>query len=206
MRNPKVEEEVLNHYLIRDEAHLKEVLSGADSAEVCLEIGCGNGIFTARLAHSAPEALIIACELDLKRAKKTVQRFHREGLIRCRMRHGTGEELLSWFPEASIDRFYLNFPDPWPKKKHHRRRFFYPQEVLANLIEKLKPGGKIYFVSDHEEYFFFNLEERLKKNDQIASPLEKGFALSLPGYFSTHYEEKFKAMGKPIYYTFFEKI
>ena len=52
MRNPKVEEEVLNHYLIRDEAHLKEVLSGADSASVP-EIGCGNGIFTARLAHSA---------------------------------------------------------------------------------------------------------------------------------------------------------
>ncbi len=205
MRNPKVENSVLETYLIKGSDDLKEILN-YPYHEIHLEIGCGNGMFTSQLAHFNPKSLILACELDYKRTKKTISRFYKQSLTNGKFFHGKGEDLLTFLSSQSLDAFYLNFPDPWPKKKHHKRRFFYPQENLVAVIDKLKPHGKLYFVSDHEEYFFFTLEERLKKNQTIISALQKDYDFSLPNYFSTYYEDKFKAMGKRIYYACFQKI
>lgn len=205
MRNPKVENSVLETYLIQELDNLKEILDYPCS-EVHLEVGCGNGMFTAKLAHFNPQNLVLACELDFKRVKKTIKRFDKQNLTNGKIFHGKGEDLLAFLPSCSLDAFYLNFPDPWPKKKHHKRRFFHPQENLLTVIDKLKPHGKLYFVSDHEEYFFFTLEERLKKNQTIVSALQKDYDFSLPNYFSTYYEDKFKAIGKKIYYACFKKI
>lgn len=172
---------------------------------LAVEIGCGNGHFLVQIAQAMPDVFFVGCELDKKRVFKTVKKLSLAKIETSRVFLGRGEILLSFFPENSLSAIYVNFPDPWPKKRHHRRRFFYPQENLNLVVSRLKSGGRLYFVSDHEEYFFFTLNERLFKNPFLFCPFEAGFVNALPDYFSTLYEEKFKKMGKTIYYTYFQK-
>jgi tRNA (guanine-N7-)-methyltransferase len=206
MRNPKVEQENLLKYVMKSREDYKHFAKDFSPSAIRLEIGSGNGQFLVQLAASAPEELILGCDIDFIRIKKTVRKLGRENLENVRLCRGWAEDLLEWIEPASLTDIYVNFPDPWPKKRHHPRRFFYDPAKLGTLYSKLKRGGKLYFVSDHEEYFNFVLEERLKKHPFLQTPFEDGYVHDFPGYFSTLYEEKFRQEGKKIYYTFFEKM
>jgi tRNA (guanine-N7-)-methyltransferase len=205
MRNPTLKEESLDKYLLADEAALRKMLLSCPEKKIHFEIGSGNGHFLAQLAAANPDDILIGCEIDHKRVKKTIKRLELLGIHNTFLYSGRAEEVLTWLSDGSLLAFYINFPDPWPKKRHNKRRFFYPKENLQLVHQKLLDGGKLFFVSDHEEYFFFALEERLKLHDGYQCPFPQFFVSSLPGYFSTLYEEKFKKIGRRIYYTYFVK-
>lgn len=206
MRNPPLSDSVLEKFLLKDKEMVEKLIRSLCGQDIRIEIGSGNGHFLAKAAEFNPNAVFIGCDIDFKRVKKTIKKLHEMGLSNAYLFFGRGEELLEFVEKEVLSCLYVNFPDPWPKKKHHRRRFFYPLENLNMIFSRLKKEGKLFFVSDHEEYFFFTLNERLLPYDGLISPFEKGYQHSLPDYFPTLYEEKFKKEGKPIYYTFFKKI
>lgn len=204
MRNPKLEEEIVLPYVFSKEKAIL-LMQQNQGTDFNLEIGSGNGQFLVEIAEDEPNQFFVGCDIDSKRVRRTIKRIMRKGLKNCFVYFGRAEELLSWFEKPIFRRVYVNFPDPWPKKRHHKRRFFYPKENLDVVFSLLKEKGRLYFVSDHEEYFFFTVNERLSVYQGLTCPFEKGYTNQLENYYPTLYEEKFKKIGKDIFYTYFIK-
>jgi len=122
------------------------------SSPLEVEIGCGKGRFlTARAsAHTATNFLGI--DKLLKRLRKTDKKIAKAGLTNVRLIKIDAvyafEKLL---PESSVSTLYIFFPDPWPKRRHHRRRLFSP-EFMDSLCKVIVQGGGIYLATDHIEY------------------------------------------------------
>jgi tRNA (guanine-N7-)-methyltransferase len=117
-----------------------------------VEIGSGKGKFLNELATAHPERNILAIERSAKYHRLCCDRVARRGLTNVRLIRTTGEDLLfRLLDEASVANFYVLFPDPWPKKRHHKRRFF-KTEIMAALIRALMPGGRLLVKSDHHQY------------------------------------------------------
>lgn len=123
------------------------------SAPVEMEVGSGKGTFLLTEAKAFPEKNFFGIEWANKYYKYAVDRLHRWGIKNVRlMRTDAATFISEHIPDASIDVFHLYFPDPWPKKKHHKRRFFC-DENLVQLRRILKPAGIINIATDHADYF-----------------------------------------------------
>jgi tRNA (guanine-N7-)-methyltransferase len=126
-------------------------LFGRD-APTDVEIGCGKGAFLNDLASAQPERNILGVERSAKYHRLTCERAARRGLDNIRLLRTTGEDLLlRLLGEESVARFYVLFSDPWPKKRHHKRRFFTTANVEA-IGRALVPGGLLLVKSDHDAY------------------------------------------------------
>jgi tRNA (guanine-N7-)-methyltransferase len=121
-------------------------------APIDVEIGSGKGKFLNELATLHPERNILAVERSAKYHRLCCDRAARRGLENIRLVRTTGEDLLfRLLAEASVERFFVLFPDPWPKKRHHKRRIFKP-EIVAAIERALLPGGRLLVKSDHDAY------------------------------------------------------
>lgn len=121
-------------------------------AETDIEIGCGKGKFLNELAASHPERNILAVERSPKYQRLCCDRAARRGLENVRLVATTGEDLLlRLLSPQSVHNVFVLFPDPWPKKRHHKRRFIKPEAVAA-IRRALVPGGMLFVKSDHEAY------------------------------------------------------
>jgi len=117
-----------------------------------VEIGSGKGKFLNELATANPERNILAVERSAKYHRLCCDRAARRGLTNIRLLRTTGEDLLlRLLDEASVANFYVLFPDPWPKKRHHKRRLF-TTEIVAALSRALVVGGRLLVKSDHADY------------------------------------------------------
>ncbi len=117
-----------------------------------IEIGSGKGKFLNETAALHPERNMLAVERSPKYQRLCCDRAARRGLDNVRLVRTTGEDLLFRLLAAeSVQTFYVLFPDPWPKKRHHKRRFVKP-EVVAAIRRALVPGGALLVKSDHEGY------------------------------------------------------
>ncbi len=164
------------------------------SAPTDVEIGSGKGKFLNEWATAHPERNVLAVERSAKYYRLCCDRASRRGLGNVRLIRTTGEDLLyRLLPDESVDSFFVLFPDPWPKKRHHKRRFITP----TNLIEMrraLVPGGRLLVKSDHEAYSVV-----IKETLGVAT----GFtALDSAECFSdlpvTGFEQKYLADGRSI--------
>ena len=108
--------------------------------EVWVEIGFGGGEHLAGQAALHPDVLLLGAEPFVDGQAKLVSQVEREGLANVRIHPGDARELLAALPDASADRVFILFPDPWPKTRHHKRRLIQP-EFVAELARVLKPGG-----------------------------------------------------------------
>ena len=108
-------------------------------AELHLEIGFGAGEHLLRLARMHPEHDFIGCEPFENGVAALLPRVAEEGLENIRIHHGDARDLLDVLPAGGLARCYLLYPDPWPKKKHHRRRFVQP-ETLDQLARAIMPA------------------------------------------------------------------
>ena len=118
-----------------------------------VEIGCGNGHFMVEYCLKNPTTLFIGVEIKKKRCLKAQRKIDKRGLANARVIHGSAEEVLKILPADSVDSFHLYFPDPWPKARHRRRRFF-RRGNIETLRLKLKAGGFIFFITDYFDYYF----------------------------------------------------
>ncbi len=123
-----------------------------------LEIGFGMGGATAQIAHANPGQDYLGVEVHTPGVGNLLKLVQDQGLSNVRViQHDAVEVLRHMISDASLDGVHIFFPDPWPKKRHHKRRLL-QAEFLALLCTKLKPGGYLHFATDWEEYAQWALE------------------------------------------------
>jgi tRNA (guanine-N7-)-methyltransferase len=131
-----------------------------DAAEVWLEIGFGGGEHMAAQGGRRPDVLILGAEPFLNGVASAVRHVEEQALANVRILHGDARALMMALPDASLDRVFILFPDPWPKTRHHKRRIV-QTDTLAELARLLKPGGRLRFATDWAEYADWALERAL---------------------------------------------
>jgi tRNA (guanine-N7-)-methyltransferase len=132
---------------------LQDLLAGRGGAAGCeVEIGCGNGHFLTEYAAEKPGTLLIGVDIKKGRCAKARDKAEKRGLSNVTIVQGLAEILLQDLPSGCVDAFHIYFPDPWPKSRHRKRRFF-TMENLRRLHAKLREGGMIYFGTDFFDYY-----------------------------------------------------
>ncbi|MHC4535279.1 MAG: tRNA (guanosine(46)-N7)-methyltransferase TrmB [Planctomycetota bacterium] len=120
---------------------------------VHIEIGSGKGTFLLNQARARPGDNFLGIEWARKYYRYAVDRIGRWGLTNVRIiRTDAAVFLADFIADDSVECFHIYFPDPWPKKRHHKRRFICPAN-LEHLIRCLKTGGQLKIATDHEDYF-----------------------------------------------------
>jgi len=118
-----------------------------------VEIGCGKGRFLTALARKNPGRNFLGVDRLLARLRKVDGKISREGLTNVRLLRIEAAYAVEFLlQEASVTTFYILFPDPWPKRRHHRRRLFEPV-FMDSLHKTLVDGGCVYVTTDHLDYF-----------------------------------------------------
>jgi tRNA (guanine-N7-)-methyltransferase len=117
-----------------------------------VEIGSGKGKFLLELAQARPERSFLAIERAGKYHRLCCRRAAKRGIDNVRLIRTTAEDLLfRLLAPDSVDTIYVLFPDPWPKKRHHKRRLFKP-DVASAMASVLRPGGRLLVKTDHPGY------------------------------------------------------
>jgi tRNA (guanine-N7-)-methyltransferase len=119
--------------------------------EVWLEIGFGSGEHLIWQAEHHPDVGLIGCEPFINGVSSLLGQVEASGIKTIRVHDGDAREVLDWLPDASLGRVFLLFPDPWPKKRHQKRRLL-TAETVGQLARALKPGGLFRFASDDGDY------------------------------------------------------
>jgi tRNA (guanine-N7-)-methyltransferase len=123
------------------------------SADVNVEIGCGKATFLLNEARSHPELNFLGLEQANKYYHHSIDRIGRWGLKNVRIiRADAASFLAERLNNACIACFHIYFPDPWPKRRHHKRRLF-SHPNIEQMLRCLQPGGTIKIATDHSEYF-----------------------------------------------------
>lgn len=164
-----------------------------------MEIGSGKGKFITTLAERNKNINYIAMEKFLPVLGKLVQKLPEEGIPNLAVLNADAENLLEYFTAGELERIYLNFSDPWPKKRHIKRRL--TNLKFLELYKKvLKDDGIIIFKTDNRDFFEFSLEQfesaGLTLRDVTYDLHNSPFA---DGNVTTEYEDKFSSLGFPIY-------
>lgn len=171
---------------------------------VIMEIGFGMGQATAQLAEETPDTNYIGCEVHKPGVGRLLGEIKKRSLSNIYIiEHDALEILDSMIPDSSLNGFHVFFPDPWPKKKHHKRRMM--QRPRTNLLaQKLIPGGYLYFATDIQDYAEQALEE-LTATEGLKNRYE-GFAPHQEWRPRTKFEQKGIDAGREIFELVFEKI
>lgn len=159
-------------YVIPFEARRLDLKSlFARQEPVILEIGFGMGQATWRIAQARPQYSYLGVEVHAPGVGKLLMSLDEAGLDNVKViQHDAIEVLESMIPESSLGGIHLFYPDPWPKKRHHKRRIM-RKELLELMVSRLEPGAYLYFVTDIEEYARSTLELL-----QTADRLENAYA------------------------------
>lgn len=134
---------------------LEQLFPAADSKPLEVDIGCGKGRFLTARAKTWPDINFLGIDRQLKRLRKADRKIRREQLANVRLlRIEASYAVRYMLPAASVQAFYVFFPDPWPKRRHHRRRLF-AGDFLDALDAVLCHSGRVHIATDHAEYFAF---------------------------------------------------
>jgi len=170
-----------------------------------LEIGFGNGNFLIDMAIREPQSNFIGIDFYHKGIRKVITHMDRLHLKNIRVAYGDASEKIPiLFEEGEISEIFINFPDPWPKKRHHKRRLIKPNFV-ESLAGKLAPQGKVRIATDFTSYAQEILEV-MQADTQFYNPHEdRGYFHERNDIPKTKYEKAFLDAGKKIYYFEFSK-
>lgn len=170
-------------------------LFGRTSPKV-LEIGFGMGETTARIATERPDTDYIGIEVHTPGVGNLLQLIAREGLANVRIiQHDAVEVVRDMIAPASLDGIHVFFPDPWPKKRHHKRRLLQPAFV-AMLATRLKPGGYLHTATDWEDYAQQMLE--VLAGEPLLENTAAGYAPRPPYRPLTKFEERGLKLGHAV--------
>ncbi len=165
-----------------------------------LEIGFGDGRFLVELARLHPEWNLLGAEVAPASVSRALRRLKREGVTRARLFRGDARFLLrNLVGLRALERVYVNFPDPWPKKKHASRRLL--QIPFFRLLStRLAAGGALLLTTDHPEYFDFATAEA-----RASGLFEVRPGPPPPETLRTKYAQKWLDQSKPIFHAAFVK-
>lgn len=166
-----------------------------------LEIGFGDGRFLVELARLHPDWNLLGAEVAPASVSRALRRLRREGVHQARLFRGDARFLLrNLVGPRALERVYVNFPDPWPKKKHtHRRLLQVP--FFRLLSTRLAAGGALLLTTDHPEYFEFAVRE-----GRASGLFEVRPGPPPPEALRTKYAQKWLDQDKPIFHAAFTKV
>jgi tRNA (guanine-N7-)-methyltransferase len=180
-------------------------LFAADVGDINLEIGFGGGEHLLAEARAHGDAGFIGCEPYLNGLAKILARLEDEPADNLRLYAGDAAELLAWLPPASLQRIDLIHPDPWPKRRHWKRRFVQDATVAA-MARVLKPGGTFRFATDWPDYAAWTLQHLIRSSDfEWTAERADDWRLPWAGFTSTRYEQKAKREGRMPCYLVFQR-
>jgi tRNA (guanine-N7-)-methyltransferase len=174
---------------------------GAEST--ALEIGFGGGEHLSALSRSNPRQGFVGCEPFVNGLAKMLATIEAERLGNVRLWDGDAAVLLPRLRAACLDRVFLLYPDPWPKRRQRKRRLV-SDAFLSTLARVVKPGGAFRFATDIDDYAGWTLARVLRSPDwRWTAVRPDGWRRPWPGWPGTRYESKALREGRtPIYLTF----
>jgi tRNA (guanine-N7-)-methyltransferase len=174
-------------------------------SDVRLEIGFGGGEHLLAEARAHPATGFIGCEPYLNGLAKILARLDAEPLGNIRLVAGDAAELLAWAPTASLGRIDLIHPDPWPKRRHWKRRFVQANAIAA-MARVLTPGGEFRFASDIDDYCAWTLEH-FSRSPDFAWAAERADDWRQPwaGFTHTRYGRKAEREGRSTTFLVFRR-
>lgn len=190
--------EACGQWLIRDpkaqRGHWRELMPGAK--ELRLELGCGKGRFTCQTAAADPDVLFIAVERVPDAMVMAMEKARSLALTNVFFVDADAADLPEFFAPDEVDLIYINFCDPWPPKRHAKRRLTHGN-FLKLYRQVLKMGGQIHFKTDNQPLFEFSVEELPKFGFEL-SEVTRNLHENGPVGVMTDYEAKFHELGQPI--------
>jgi tRNA (guanine-N7-)-methyltransferase len=171
-----------------------------------LEIGFGGGEHLVAEAEKFPDTGFIGCEPYVNGMAKILAQIEAHNIGNIRLLAGDAAELLNWLPPQSLARIDLIHPDPWPKRRHWKRRFVQDATIIA-MARVIKPGGEFRFVSDIDDYCAWTLWHLLRSPDfRWTAERADDWRLPWDGYTMTRYGRKAEREGRVANYLRFERI
>lgn len=141
-----------------DPASLFAAPDGGPVRAVELEVGFGGAEHLLARAQAHPGTGFIGCEPFINGVAKALVGIAEQNLENIRLHHGDARDVLDVLAPASLDAVHVLYPDPWPKSRHHKRRFIGP-DTLASLARVIRPGGLLRVASDIPDYIRWTLEQ-----------------------------------------------
>jgi tRNA (guanine-N7-)-methyltransferase len=171
-----------------------------------LEIGFGGGEHLVAEALAFPQTGFIGCEPYVNGMAKILKQIEAHNIGNIKLFAGDATELLAWAPPQSLDRIDLIHPDPWPKRRHWKRRFVQAAN-LAAVARVLKSGGEFRFVCDIDDYVAWTLAHLARSQDFVwLAERADDWRLPWPGYTMTRYGQKAAREGRRATYLQFRRI
>jgi tRNA (guanine-N7-)-methyltransferase len=172
--------------------------------ETWLEIGFGGGEHLVHQAATHSDVGIIGCEPYINGVAMLLGKIRSAGVENLRVYPGDARDLFDVLPEASIGKAFLLYPDPWPKARHHRRRFVTP-EHLEPLARVLKPGAVFRVATDIPDYVRQTLIEVPRAGFEWLAEGASDWRVPWGDWLSTRYEQKALREGRVPHYLTFRK-
>ena len=170
-------------------------------APLLVEIGSGYGRFMLEFCGQNPHVNFVGIDYKFKRSFNLAKRIARSGLPNIRFLRARGERIDFQFGEGEVDRIFYFFPDPWPKKRHHKKRPF-GAPFLAKARRVLSPSGDLLVKTDHDGLMEWMLEAVAESGLFTAELVSRDLRREHPGHFlcsfTTKFEDIFLAQGTPI--------
>jgi tRNA (guanine-N7-)-methyltransferase len=178
----------------------------APVSEVQLEIGFGGGEWLIAQAKERPQTGFIGVEPFVNGMAKALAAIESDGLCNIRLHFDDAVNLLAWLPALSLSCIDLIHPDPWPKRRHWKRRFM-QDDMVAGLARLLRPGGEFRFVTDIADYAAWTLQRLLRSPDfEWTAERADDWRLAWPGFSATRYHAKAARQERASCFLIFRKI
>ena len=171
--------------------------------DIQLEIGFGGGEYLIAQAQSEPDKGFIGVEPFVNGMAKALAAIDGKGLRNIRLHFDDAADLVAWLPQHALARIDLIHPDPWPKRRHWKRRFI-QDDSLKRLARLLKTGGELRFATDIADYAAYTLARVLRSPDFVwTAESADDWRKPWKGFAGTRYETKAKREGRvPAYFIF----
>ena len=176
----------------------------AQGRDLCLEVGFGGGEHIVHQAQLHPDRLFIGVEPYVNGMAMCLGKIRKSGVDNIRLHLGDARDLMDVLPPASISAGFLLYPDPWPKARHHRRRFVTP-EHLVPLHRVLKPGAILRIATDIEDYVRQALVQVPKAGFDWTAQCPDDWRKPWDDWISTRYEQKALREGRVPHYLTFQR-
>lgn len=170
------------------------------------EVGFGGGEHLAAQATAHPDTGYIGCEPFLNGVAKLLTQIDQAQLKNVRVYPDDARDVLPRVPSQSLSAFYVLFPDPWPKLRHHKRRFIQTQS-LDELARVLKPGAELRVATDHADYATWTLQHLMAdRRFRWTAESAADWRVRPPDWPATRYEQKAVAAGRACVYLRFLRV
>lgn len=177
-----------------------------NSNPVEIEVGCGKGLFIVNAAQSCPDVNFFGIEIVRKYQLYTATRVAIRKLANVRMACADAKPILrDCVPLGSVQAIHVYYPDPWWKKRHHKRRLFTP-DFVESCTKALKTGGLFHLATDVEEYFAVMIDLCRQRSELRELPAPQLSTGKHDMDYLTNFERKARKKGQPVFRALFEKI